>query len=178
MTTFAVSFKTSLLFLVFCAAQLVNAGGPISFSPTLPLEWIVRVDQKLPPRKGITGHMVALANSNQPVSVVVSLTRLPQAEFDKGFKQNARNHFGGVIEGANPDGKGKIQNEKFELKKVDGKQIAEVSCRILFSDKEVYFRGNCWLSEKRLISWNAFSQGAPLDDKTLKPVSGSIQVAD
>lgn len=171
-------FREFIFFFFICATQTVTAGGPISFSPKLPPAWVVQIDQKLPRQKGITGHMVALANTNQPMSVVVSLARLPKAELDKGFEQNARNHFGGVIEGANPDGKGKIRDQKFELKKHDGKQVAEASCRISFLDQDVYFRGNCWFSEKQMISWDAFSKGAPPQDEALKPVTDSIKIAD
>jgi len=172
-----------LTFLLAAGVDRVSAADktdkPITFSAPLPAGWFVKKDQEMPADAGVKGHMLIVQNTNRSSIIIVGLLEFTPADQKKGFEQNARNHFAGFIDGFNPDRKGKVENAKFELKKIDNRDTAEATGRIVTAETTFYFHGRCWLSNQRLISWDAVRLGSAIDDDPdVAAIAKSLHVAD
>lgn len=172
----------TLLFIVFaiaCSVQIIVAGDPIAFSPTLTSSWVVRTNRAIPEQGGISGHIVVIQNTNQTKSITAMLMRYREAKSQGTLEQEARNHFGGFIQGVNGEREGTITRQRFAVKKAKGREFAEATCQINSSSGCLYFYGNCWFSTNGLISWAAMGEGTPVvGDKEILAIGRSIQTGD
>jgi len=163
-------------FFVASSVATLFAGSPISFSPQLPAPWIVHAEKDLL-EKNPHGHVVALVNTNEPLSMTISLMQPSKADAGKDFEQRDRTWCAGFIDGTR--GNDKLTQSKLTFKTIGGQKIAETTFTISSKDGIIHGLGRCWLSKDRTVGWSALGMGVPVENqKQILDIAASIKIDD